>query len=369
MRQRQLGSLSPEEHRTVLEMALHHPQARVREHALMVLLSEQGLNVKQVAQCLGRCPQTVSARLNAFQAQGFLGLYDQPIPGRPPQLTQEQRQQLEQWLQHSPRKQGYQQSNWSLKLLRHHIHKSWGIRVSISHLSRLLRQHGWRRIRPRHRSHAASEQAYDQAKRLILETMFQARQQGAKLFFLDETLAQLWPSLALIWAKQGSRPEIPMGDNHARIYVFAAANPFTGRVHSKLWPRLNQQGMLAFLKQMRRRYPGQKLVFILDNASAHHGKQVARFVEEDGQIELVFLPPYTAVHCNPIERLFKWFRRCVTHNEYFESVSELKAAIQAFFRAVANLPNRVVRLLNQLPRIQIIDKMRDQNVKPLDKIL
>jgi hypothetical protein len=76
---------------------------------------------------------------------------------------------------------------------------------------------------------------------------------------------------------------------------------------------------------------------------------------ENGNIELDYLPRYTSLKCNPIERLFKWFRRVVTHNEFFENIIELKNAIRAFFRSAVNLPKRVVSLLqlnpNSFPKI------------------
>jgi transposase len=54
--------------------------------------------------------------LNAYESMGFLGLYDELIPGRPPRLNQDQQEQIATWLDDSPRKEDYQQSNWTLKL-------------------------------------------------------------------------------------------------------------------------------------------------------------------------------------------------------------------------------------------------------------
>jgi transposase len=106
---------------------------------------------------------------------------------------------------------------------------------------------------------------------------------------------------------------------------------------------------------MRKRYPTDKLVFLIDNSKPHKAGIVKQFAIEDGNIHLEYLPRYTSFKCNPIERLFKWFRRVVTHNEFFETISDLKNAIRAFFRAAANLPKRVVSLLrlnlNSLPKI------------------
>ncbi len=151
-----------------------------------------------------------------------------------------------------------------------------------------------------------------------------------------------------------------MGDDHRRFSVITAADPIGGKVHYRILPTVNQVAVVAFLAQMRRRYPSDELVFILDRARPHTAKSVEQFAEADGKILLEYLPRYTSLHCNPIERLFKWFRRVVTHNQYFEDLAQLKAAVQAFFRSVANLPNRVISLMN-------INEI--QNLKSLPKSL
>ena len=48
----------------------------------------------------------------------------------------------------------------------------------------------------------------------------------------------------------------------------------------------------AFLQELLKTCP--KFVMVLDNASCHKSKMVTEFVEStDGDIWLVFLPPYT----------------------------------------------------------------------------
>jgi len=103
--------------------------------------------------------------------------------------------------------------------------------------------------------------------------------------------------------------------------------------------------VVAFLKQMRSRYPVDRLVFRIDNHKSHKAHIVTQFAEEDGNMKLEHLNRYTSFKCNPIERLFKWFRRVVTHNQFFEFITDLKSAIRAFFRSVMNQPKKVVSLL------------------------
>ncbi len=111
MNQRVLNSLPVAQETTIREMFQNHPKRRLRERALMIILSSRGLYVKQIADILKLSVDTISDWLNAYEAKGFLGLYDQPIPGRPPRLSKQQEQQIGQWLNHSPRDESYQHSN------------------------------------------------------------------------------------------------------------------------------------------------------------------------------------------------------------------------------------------------------------------
>jgi transposase len=61
------------------------------------------------------------------------------------------------------------------------------------------------------------------------------------------------------------------------------------------------------------------------------------------RIKLVFLPPY-APNLNLIERLWKFFKKEILYNRYFETFAEFEAACAAFF---AN-PGRYRRELRSL---------------------
>jgi transposase len=108
------------------------------------------------------------------------------------------------------------------------------------------------------------------------------------------------------------------------MYVFSAADPLNGKVHYRIAPSNHKEDVVDFLKQMRSRYPVDNLVFRLDNHKSHKAHIVTQFAEDDGNMKLEHLNRYTSLKCNPIERLFKWFRRVVTHNQFFESITALK---------------------------------------------
>jgi transposase len=315
---------------------------------MIVILSSEGFCVTKVASILKLNVDTVSDWLDAYEAKGFLGLYDQPIPGRPPRLTKQQEQQIDQWFEHSPRDEGYQHSNWTLKLLLHHVRKVFRKQFSLRRIGQIARKLGFVLIRPRHRSIAPNKKKMIKAAKCIMRLLKKAQEGRFRLFYLDETIATMWAALSRMWARKGTRPEVPMGDDHDSFVIFSAADPIHGRVHYRISDSpINQNKVIEFLKQMRRRYPKDRLLFTIDNARPHIAQSVRKFAQADGNMYLVYLPKYSSLKLNPIERLFKWFRRVVTHNYYFENSEQLKQAIRAFFRLVSSSPKRLLTLLSQ----------------------
>ena len=345
MRKRTIKPLPEPQKQTLLEMYRHHPKSRMRERAHMILLSSQKRDIKEICSIVFRSENTVSTWLNAYESMGFLGLYDEDMPGRPPRLNQDQQDQIGTWLDDSPRDEGYQQSNWTLKLVNHHVLQEFGERFSLSRIWEMVHGQGFTLIRPRHKTIVPTQAEIAETNNKTFHYLEKARLGEVRLFYLDETLATMWSTLSYMWARKGTRPEIPMADDHGRLYVFSAADPLRGAVHYRIAPTPHKEDVLAFLKQMRSRYPVGKLVFRLDNYPSHKAHIVTQFAEEDGNMKLEHINRYTSFKCNPIERLFKWFRRVVTHNQFFRNISALKNAIRAFFRSVANQPKKVISLL------------------------
>ena len=166
MNERVLAPLPVEQVATIREMFQNHPKRRLRERAMIVILSSEGFCVTKVASILKLNVDTVSDWLDAYEAKGFLGLYDKPIPGRPPRLTKQHEQQIDQWFEHSPRDEGYQHSNWTLKLLLHHVNKIFGKRFSLTRIWQIIRKLGFVTICPRHRSIAPNKKEDDQSSKM-----------------------------------------------------------------------------------------------------------------------------------------------------------------------------------------------------------
>jgi transposase len=68
-----------------------------------------------------------------------------------------------------------------------------------------------------------------------------------------------------------------------------------------------------------------------------------------GRLVLLSLPTYSP-WLNPIEMLWRHFRREVTHGELFERVKALLAAAHDFFVRYNQKPQRVLSIIGAMPK-------------------
>ena len=88
-----------------------------------------------------------------------------------------------------------------------------------------------------------------------------------------------------------------------------------------------------------------------DNASMHQDAEVEAVVQAAaGRLVLLYLPTYSP-WLNPIEMLWRQFRREVTHCELCASVNAVIEASLAFFRRYNTQPQKVHSLIGATPHL------------------
>ena len=73
------------------------------------------------------------------------------------------------------------------------------------------------------------------------------------------------------------------------------------------------------LKKIRKIYPTQYILFLLDGPWSHKGKEVTNFLEQNKNIEAVYFHPY-APELNSQEHVWREGRKEVTHNHFLENI-------------------------------------------------
>lgn len=104
---------------------------RLRTRAQMVLLSgEQGLVAGEIAKIVRQNDQTVRMWLKRYQAEGIVGLSDEPRSGAPGKVSQSSyKEKLIQTVRQRPRALGLPYSLWTSQRLADYMAEETGIRV------------------------------------------------------------------------------------------------------------------------------------------------------------------------------------------------------------------------------------------------
>lgn len=86
---------------------------------------------------------------------------------------------------------------------------------------------------------------------------------------------------------------------------------------------MNQDSICDLLQKIRKSNAGtQKIYLVLDGAAYNKAKSVKKRAKEL-RIIILYLPPYSP-NLNPIERLWKFMKKKVTANQYYEEFTDLE---------------------------------------------
>src|SRR5215475_3475979 len=144
--------------------------------------------------------------------------------------------------------------------------------------------------------------------------------QGAKLagqaleaWVMDEHRIGLKPILRRIWSPRGQRPMVSIAPRYQWLYIYAFAQPITGRSFYLLMPTVSIEAFSIALQEFAQAIDldaQRRVHLLLDNAGWHISPQVSR----PSGVRLHFLPSYSP-ELQPAEHLWQLtdvplFNRC-----------------------------------------------------------
>jgi len=110
-----------------------------QERVLAAIGRKQGDQIDTLAERHGVVERTIIYWLDRFKEEPIeQAPYDEPRPGRPSKLDDDEREQLFEDLQNPPTELGYEQQAWSPKLLLAHVKDEYDVEYSKGHARKLL---------------------------------------------------------------------------------------------------------------------------------------------------------------------------------------------------------------------------------------
>lgn len=134
-----------------------------REHAID--LWTKGKLPATIARALSASRSSVTRWIQSYESTGMTALEAKPIPGRPSQLSSQQKRKLEQLLLKGPLAAGYKTDLWTLQRIAKLIKRHFGVEYHPGHVWKMLQQLGWSCQKPERRATQRNEAAIAHWKR------------------------------------------------------------------------------------------------------------------------------------------------------------------------------------------------------------
>lgn len=148
-----------------------------------------------------------------------------------------------------------------------------------------------------------------------------------------------------MWSPVGQQVKIPTPAQPTRHYGIGAVNYHTGETVVLVKRHKRRREIAELLQALVDKHPTGTIYVAWDNANTHEDDEVEAVVRgAAGRLVLLYLPTYSP-WLNPIEMLWRHFRREVTHNELFATVKALLAAAREFFDRYNQTPSRILSVI------------------------
>jgi transposase len=313
-----------DEQRDVLERWARRPKSSqaLALRCRIVLAAAEGLESVEIADRLGCHPSTVGRWRGRFARHGFDGLRDEPRPGKPRTISDEQ---VERVIVKTLEQQPANATHWSTRSM------AAATGMSQSAISRIWRAFGLKPQQTEAFKLSPDPQFIDKVRDIV--GLYLNPPEAAVVLCVDEK--------AQIQALDRTAPILPLlpgvSERRSHDYVrngttnlYAALDVASGRVISEMSPRHRAEEFRRFLNLIDQSVPAHIDVhLVLDNSSTHKTPSIQRWLVRHPRFTLHFTPTYSS-WLNLVERWFaelttKWIKRG-SHR----SVRELVASIRSW---------------------------------------
>ena len=109
--------------------------------------------------------------------------------------------------------------------------------------------------------------------------------------------------------------------------------------------KCNAEKVVEFIQKIRKKYLDKNIIIVLDNAKYNHANYTTVYAELCG-VELFFLPSYSP-NLNLIERLWKFTKKKLVHNKYYEKFGQFVEKVKYHFENLGEHKKELVDILNK----------------------
>ena len=295
---------------------------RQADRVKAVIALSRGWSAAQVAEILLFDEKTSRHYFERYQQGGLKALLDDHYSGAEPKLDTHQMSELE----------GYLEEHIlpDAKSVIVHIDKLYGVRYSVSGVTDLLHRLGFSYKKPTHVP-GKQDPAQQQAFLKEYEHIKANKGENDPIYFADATHPQHNSIPSYGWIKKGQEKELKANCGRQRLNINGAINIETLEPTTGFYDTINADSAIDLFAKIEAKHPDANVIYVIvDNARYYRSRLLKKHLDGT-KIKVIFLPPYSP-NLNLIERYWKFFKKKVLNNRYYETFEEFKRACESFFR-------------------------------------
>jgi transposase len=235
------------------------------------------------------------------------------------------------------------------------VEQRWGVRYTVSGMTAVLHRLGYvykkAKLEPGQHPDRERQEAFVEK----YENIKKDKADGDVIYFMDATHPQHNPVIGCGWIKRGQEHPIQSNTGRRRININGAINVQALTAEVRFDETIDAVSTIALLQQLEQANPtAPHIIVICDNARYYKSKLVAQYLTTS-RIRLEPLPPYCP-NLNLIERFWKFFKRQVLYNHYYDTFDNFRDACKNFFGELDLFAPQLRTLLAE--NFQIIDSKK-----------
>lgn len=308
---------------------------RIADRLKTILFLNKGFSYEQVSELLLLDDNTVRNNYQLYIEQGISILltynYVKPLS----YLSEAELEKLDKHLQNKM----YVHS----KDIRHYIEKTYGVTYTVEGVRALLARLNYVYKKTKHlpgKGDLAKQKEFEKQYRKLKAS----KAEEDKIYFMDGVHPLHNSMLCNGWIKKGTEKAVKSNTGRDRLNINGACNVENAEVIIHEDVSVNAQSTIELFDKMQIHQRKGKLFVIADNAKYYRSNLVSAYLKENNRVQLIFLPSYSP-NLNLIERLWKFYKKKILYDKYYETFKEFKQQTKIFFENIEIYKEELINLL------------------------
>jgi transposase len=312
-------------------------EKRFADRIKSILALDRGYSFEEIAMLLMIDDTSVRRWYEQYLADGMDALLVDDYQGSDPKLSVKQLRSFTEHLE--------QHIYLSAKEICAHVQGRYGVTYTVTGITDLLHRLNFTYKKPKHipgKADAKAQEAFIKKYKRLKKTLMPVD----NLYFMDGVHPLHNSQPAYGWIKKGEEKELKANTGRQRININGAYDIKNHRLVFHEDESVNAQSTVALLQKLMNRQPQGKIHIISDNARYYRSKEVRTYLEKHRRIHFIFLPPYSP-NLNLIERLWKFFKKKITYNRYYEKFAVFREECLYFLRHLSVYKEELKSLMTE----------------------